>query len=360
MERTILIIFLFFPFVFLRGEENLTSLSLQAEALWEARDYTAASKIYEKLLSQSFPDWQKARVLYNLGTLRLAQKQPIEALELFQKIKPVDLSLPTFGRDLFLNQGIAYLYYAHTLPTFDQQLLFIGQALKAFEQAQLLDCQVQKEEQKESSSSCHAYFPLDQWVQFAQQQIQAISQQKQQLKNEKVTPSSTILQQALDQANHTLKLFLTSQATTNDSAKKEQSDPDLKKQQEAVLTQAAAFIPAVLKEQERRFQQATDSTSSCQQSPWDQVIPLFDHGYRSAQNADEQLGKTPWNGQVIIAYQEQTIQDWQQALKLLLNPPSQNMSAPPQQLMDHLRLTQEMYLEDQAQPEQQIGELHSW
>jgi hypothetical protein len=91
------------------------------------------------------------------------------------------------------------------------------------------------------------------------------------------------------------------------------------------------------------------------------VIPLFDRGYRAAQSAYKEFDNSVLNSQSIIAYQEQTLKDWQQALNLILHPPQQSASPKTlQKWTDSVRLIQEMYLQDQSQPVQNNEELHSW
>lgn len=473
MKKNFYLFFLFLPLLSLKSEENLTSLSLQAEALWNVRDYAAASKLYEELLSHSLPHWQQARIRYNLGTIYLAQHQVIDALNLFQQIDPVNLSLPRFGRDLFLNEGIAYLEYAQTnaLASFlNLQAIFIQQSLKAFDQAQILDCQVQKEE---SSPSCQHSFLLDEWIKAARRQLSTVHQQIRQnwmnqanqqdissaekggnqgikdlasptfqshqdfqqvrlnyeilLLKEKLTVSDLqrlltqlesvkiekdssaslnqikenlqtslkalkgknpllahfyllacfnqvhslfqqdktspvgILQQALNQSNIALQLFFLSEMMENGSSQSIPIRTILKNEQHKILALSTPFISSVLNEQNIRFHQAKDSSFSCQLSPWNQVIPLYDRGYRAAQSADSEFNKSVLNSQSITTYQEQTIKDWQQALKLMLHPPQKNASAnTPQKWTETVRLIQEMYLQDQSQSEQKNEELHSW
>lgn len=452
MQKKLFILIFLLPLFSLRSEENFTSLSLQAEALAEARDYSAASKIYEQLLSLSLPAWQQARLFYNLGTIRLAQQQPIEALEFFQKINPSDLSLPYFGGNLFLNEGISYLQFAQKASP-DLQVIFIEQSLKAFDQAHRLECLVQKEE---TASSCQFSLLLDQWIKNAHQQLHSVYQQKYQdwkenrdknsttsqnnqdlqqalidyellllqetltidaleklipqfaaLKVEKEQTASleqikinlqksleelkankpaqarffllagfspihslintkdatpiTILRQALDQAQRTLQMVLISKTIPENASHPAQVRAILQNQQRNILSQASSFIPSVLTAQSIDYNQTKAEKTSCQQSPWDQVIPLFDRGYRSAQSADKEFNQSAFNSEVIISNQEQTIQDWQQALKILLSPPQPSpTSSTSQKLTDTFGLIQEMYLQDQAQPEQKIEDMHSW
>ena len=569
MKMIAILLFFILP-ISVWTDESVLRMSQEAEALWEARDYGAASSLYEQLLQRSLSPWQQVRILYNLGTIRIAQHEATDALDFFQKIVPTDLSLPQFGRDLMLNKGIAYLQYSQTLaiasasPSQDQQGLFIEQSLQNFDEAQILDCQVQQMEQEVSSSSCHPHALTDQWAKTArlllhathqqrrqnwmeqastemlasflhnklqgvinrinsfqnqdqpantkaslihyfqhqaesfipvwnsmQQKeftlsqktsfdqamnvylnaLQALSQQNslsalkglnqaiealepltfkenialqqaalnynilllqdpiplselqnllaqfdqlevdkdqtqslEQIKENlqkslkeleakhalqarffllagysaigplliaKETTSTRILNRALEQANRALQLFLSAELMSDESSNHSSIQSILKNQQQAVLTFAAPFIPTVLDEQNARFREPKSPSSGCQQSPWDQVIPLFDQGLQAARRADKQLNTPSYKPQDIVANQKLTIKNWQQALTLLLHPPKQNQSTPsngessssasaPQNLSETFRLIQEMYLQDQSQPEQKTQELHSW
>jgi exonuclease VII small subunit len=551
MKQNLILLFLCLP-LFLSSEENLSSITAKAEALWEAHDNIAASKMYEHVFSPFMPAWQQARLFYNLGTIRLSQQQTVEALTLFRKINPLDLSLPSFGRYLFLNEGIAYLQYTQTLASslplsYDSQIIFIEQSLQAFDQAQQLDCQEQKEEQtaEDSTSFCQPSFPLDQWIRFAWSQWETLWQQKRQrwleqsdleslasflqnqlqawmnrftasqipeqtswlsyfrsqaeslipvwqalqqkefslsqkaafeqafasysnalqafnpsnlssaiqewkqgiealrpltfqnhknfqqarlsyeilLLQETLTVSAikqlqaqldalqveqdssaelvqtknhlkmslkelqaqhflkarffliagfgsfsslikiknpspaSILQQALDQVYRTLQLLFLAEIISKD-LKSSDIQSILHKQQQALLTHTVPFIPSVLREQNRLFQ-AKNPSSYCQQSPWEQVIPFYDRGYQAAQHAQQQLTKNPLHFQALIADQEETIRNWQQALTLILHPPPSSPSTP-QKWTETFNEIQEMYLEDQPQLKEQRKELHSW
>lgn len=358
--------FLFFSFC-LWGDGNMHQLSQRAQAFWEAGDYGNASLLYEQLLSHSLPEWQQARLLYNLGTIRLAQHQIPEAIELFQKVHPSQLSLPRFGRDLLLNLGIAYLQHAQALDIPFLQQLYIEQSLKAFDQAAILDCQTQPE-------ACHPDPFINQWKKTADQQLQAIYQkkkeswQKQASRAEMVAnltftnrTSLLILESAVEQAKQALYVFLLAQLNAGE---KEQMQGAVK-QQQVVLTHAAPFIPTVLREEEKSFQQANSPAAACQQFPWDQAIPLFDRGWQAAQEAKRELGKNELNPLLIAFRQKQTIKEWQQVISLLKQPPQQSSLAPSagessQPLNETFRLIQEMYLQDQSQPIQLDQELHSW
>lgn len=563
MKQSMVIFFLFLPFA-AWNEESVQQTSQEAEALWEARDFSTASDLYEQLLQRSLPIWQQARVFYNLGTIRLAQQQTNTAFSLFQKITPTDLALPRFGRDLFLNLGIADWQHAQTLSTtadyssLAQQALYLEQSLQAFSQAQSLECGIQQEEQKESTFSCHPLSLIEQWSKVARLQLDVVhSQQRRQwieqasiemlatlldqrmkelinrlktlqsedskisstasfilyfqhqinslvmiweglnqkdlspsqrtsfeqgaafylhamqaltkqdftsvlenlnkaketlasftfqdnialqqallhyeilllqesltgaglqklidefdqlkvkdsqmqsleqiktnlqdslkslqdnhlletrfflvaglnqvdsLLKEKKTTAILVLQQAIRQAQRALQLFLLAQVIADEADKKGRIQAILNDQQQVVLANASPFIPTVLKEQEILFQQAQGPASGCQQSPWEQVIPLFDQGLQAAQSAAKQLKGDELTPRNIVIEQKQTIKDWEQALNFMQHPPKQNPpptdgKSAPQNLTETFRLIQEMYLEDQPQPTPTNQELHSW
>lgn len=546
-------------------ETDIDQISFKAEGLWEARDYEGAKVLFESLQKAPLPDWQKKRLLYNRGTIALAQNQTSDALKLLQRIAPEDLSLPRFGRNLLLNEGIGYLQYAQNLalnpssPYYSQQILFTEQGLRALDQALLIDCRLQQSEQENQGFACSPQQLIERWTKAALLQLDAIHRQKVQvwmkqaskeslasflsillqdlifkaaalqkqtgsspkesvlflqhqaesldplwdsLKQKKLTPNdlaafnqaaadyqnalkhddlktisdglkssfgrlqtmgykehvdlrlahlnyeilliqpilaradiqvvqwevdqlkggkdqiqpleqiklnlkngleaftenhlndarfyllagfglldsqnfdtnesaAATLQQALDQAKRALEMFLLSLLQLNNAPQVKQFAELLKRQQAIVLAQADLFIPQVLKEQAVLFHASDDDGASCQQSPWDQVIPLFDHGYSAAQNAGKLFNSPASDREAIAANLEQTVHDWQQAHAILLNPPKQNQpgqggggssaSNPnPRNLAETFRLIQEMYLEDQAQPVQENTERHSW
>lgn len=548
MKVIILISIFLIPCFCIQGEETIASLSSQAEALAEAHDFATASQIYEKLLALPLPPWQKERVLYNIGTLRLEQQHPTEALIFFQKINPVNLSLARFGRNLLVNEGIAYLQYAQSMAqdpkgSLDPLAIFITQSLKTFDQAKQLEC----EELKQESAPCQPSFLLNEWMKTARLQLVALMQRKRQnwmdhtlteslasllvlnmqdwmdhvkafqekgssqvlnyfrhqaqsfipiwdilqqkdltvaqkrsleqsfsafknalqsleqrdyssafkqwmqsmevlapltfqdhaemryvglnydmlllqnhltassiqeqlkqiaelkvdkeqadsleqvkeslqaslnalhngqqeqaqfyliagyssfqtlLTNKSTTPAD-LLQQAIDQTQRTLQLALLTEAMPKEASNQVQAV--LKKQQKRLFAQVAPFVPAVLQDQDIRFHQTKDLNSRCQQTPWDQVIPLYDQGFRLAQNVEQTFQQNSMNFSIIIPAKMQVIQDWKQALDLILHPPQeQGAASTPQKWAETFRQIQEMYLQDQAQPQQESKELNSW
>lgn len=364
MKKSFWIVLCLIPFLTIESQENVISGHLKAKALWETHDYSAASQIYQNLLLQSLPTWQKARLYYNLGTTELSQQHPIEAIDFFQKVKPEELLLPRFGRDFFLNLGIAYLQYVDLLisngSSFPQQLFFIRQGLRSFDQAKQIDCQIQKEEQqKDSSFDCKASLLLGLWIQFEQAKFEAVNREKMEQEksrlNIKAGPAK-ILWKALEQSNQAFEIYL-------DALEKKEilSFQKLKEYFQPILTIADTFIPSVIEEQNVKFQDKEREGSKCQRAPWDQVIPLFDRGYQAVLKTMQHIKNGIFDFQILVSSQEQTIKDWEKALDLLLHPPqSSSNSNESEEELDRIGEIQEMHLQDEPQLEPTTEDLHTW
>lgn len=122
-------------------------------------------------------------------------------------------------------------------------------------------------------------------------------------------------------------------------------EDSLKRIRESILKRGEHFIPIVLEEQKRLFEGSAASPSSCQQFPWQMVIPFFDQGWKWAQ--------TPGETRKVIDY-------WAKALYQLDHTSPASSPSASHQLSETLRVTQEMYVQDQKSSPQEKGELHSW
>jgi hypothetical protein len=207
MKRTgLVLILLLFKLHILAASETFNSMDKQAKAFLNSQNFTQTEQLYDPLLKQDLPSWQQARVRYNLGTIKLAQKDNEQAIQFLQSMQSTTLSLPIFARDLSLNQGIAYLQKSQELSSssssllaLDQQQLFILRAVNAFKQAQQLECVLQEKNETE----CQLTHQLTHWEQVAQQQLMDTQQmRRQQWINQASIPSlATLLQTSLNQLN---------------------------------------------------------------------------------------------------------------------------------------------------------------
>lgn len=180
---------------------------------------------------------------------------------------------------------------------------------------------------------------------------------------EKDPSSLAKLKWALTQANLSFELLLLAGWIPNPTFENEKLDAMIQEAQNDVITRADLFIPAVLKDQENLFQQPNHSFSRCQESPWNQVIPLFDNGYVAAMEGAKLFALSSTDRQKIAAEQERTLDNWQRAVNLMMSPPKTSPKpspAAPKNLAETLRQIQEMYLEDQARPKPIMRERHTW
>jgi hypothetical protein len=142
------------------GNDGLLKLGYEAEAFLQAKDYAKAGKIFEQLSKESLPDWQQDIVLYNLGTVKLAQNKNDEALRDYRMITLKAASTPQIIRSLYINQGIAYLKQAQNssfpVPSFEmmEKMDFYSEGLNQFKKVGDLDCQLKLLEQEDSISHC--------------------------------------------------------------------------------------------------------------------------------------------------------------------------------------------------------------
>ncbi|MBA3958108.1 MAG: VWA domain-containing protein [Parachlamydiaceae bacterium] len=67
---------------------------LQAQAFLEVGDYASAKEEYQRLLQKDLKPWQRAILLYDLGTVWLVQQEASQAVKVLQTVPLVDNSSP--------------------------------------------------------------------------------------------------------------------------------------------------------------------------------------------------------------------------------------------------------------------------
>lgn len=118
-----------------------------------------------------------------------------------------------------------------------------------------------------------------------------------------------ILQTAIDQQQNALSLnmlflLLETQQRSEETTRLVQSA------QQETLSQATPYLKAVREEQIKRY----DQLGLCQCKPWDEVLPLFNSGYREAIRSLKQLVEHSEFSNLALISQEQTVKDWEAAL----------------------------------------------
>jgi outer membrane protein assembly factor BamD (BamD/ComL family) len=134
--------------------EDFVKEDQKAQALFAAHDKDQATSIYQRILKHPLPDWQKVIVLYNLGTILIAQEKWEEALDEFSKIPPNQISSPLLFRYLRMNEGFAYLKLSQAVskhPTqesdLNQAIYLLDQSMANLALAAEVDCEIQKLEE---------------------------------------------------------------------------------------------------------------------------------------------------------------------------------------------------------------------
>jgi hypothetical protein len=129
---------MFFPFILLASQEEQL-----AEAFFAAHAYEMASQFYDQKLSESPPQWQLPILLYNLGTIKLAQNQWNQAQKNFDAIKWNDLASPQLLPQLLAQQGVLELRQA-TSNDVEQKRYLIQSSQQYFRAAKRASCAIQQ------------------------------------------------------------------------------------------------------------------------------------------------------------------------------------------------------------------------
>lgn len=149
-----------------------------------------------------------------------------------------------------------------------------------------------------------------------------------------------ILGQALTNAKRALRLMrLSSKVEMNP-----QIESIVKKSIDKALDEAQLFEPNVFQSQLTNYK----INKMCQDSPWNEVIPLFEKGYQEALLAKTKFGD-PVNISPVLDKQNNTVNSWTKALLMLLQPPSPTSEENQKQQGDNqnaLPRLEEMELQD--------------
>lgn len=110
MIRVFLFIFVFCS-QYVAGQ-NPDQTMRQAEVYFEAEEYNTAKNLYESVLHDAPHPWQRAILLYNIGTVLLKENRDEEALTYLQKAEQLELDFPLLQERLLSNLAIAKLQLA--------------------------------------------------------------------------------------------------------------------------------------------------------------------------------------------------------------------------------------------------------
>ena len=177
-----------------------------------------------------------------------------------------------------------------------------------------------------------------------------------------------VLQKALEYAKRSRQLTLLAQLKKEMSGD-EQVHALLVGMENKTLEVANNFIERVLIQQNEHFKGSEEKASArCQKYPWEQVIPLFENGYRSARLAQAQLSENPSRLSLALSDQYFTIKYWTQALDFLRrfsknSNGQEDQSDSPQKdenMQEIFQALQKMESEDAPSNHPVLKERHTW
>lgn len=147
-------------FTSVQANDHLLKLMHEAESFMLAHDYDKASSIFEELVKEALPDWQHALVIYNLGTVKLAQQKNEDALHYYGLVSFDAASTPQIIRSLYINKGIAFLNKAQNINfsassyELEEEMELYRESLNQFKKAEDLDCRLKILEGDVLSAPC--------------------------------------------------------------------------------------------------------------------------------------------------------------------------------------------------------------
>lgn len=313
--RTPYWIYFFFLLNCLESQE--IPLTRLIEAYYEAGDYDEALDLLKKLQAENLPTWQKARVMYNIGTILMHKGLLEEASSAFASIPLTLYSLPVLRPAI--RNNLAVLNFMKALKVMDKKEL----TLSDYNQALYLLENAEREAIDAQEAICAFYQEEACGLQKDQMELlAAINNKKEELskvktiQKDKVPSEEEVNPENILEAGIQAQLQSLSFSRIAEIKGEEKFNDKLPQAQSNVLKAIDSFLQVVIDTQKK------DYLFRCQRMPWEKVIPLFNQGKQTALEAKSQLVNFSTLLQAIIL-QEQTLQFWQEALKALQQPLSE-------------------------------------
>ncbi len=349
----------FFLCCYLPYPADASSLTREADAYFEAKNYPKAIEAYQKLAQEpTLQPWQKAALNFNLALSQLKTGDLSNAIQTLQQIQP---SSPLVLLNVNATLSSIHLTLAKTkgIKNDPTTLNWLKDALQEVDEASKAYCLLQKLEEAKTCSPSEELLSLrhsieNQWKQFSNEGFASNAPPETKIymqnalhwiqKNSR-TPNSdpfTTLENAIEDQEYALSINRLYKQLENPS---EEIQYLIKNAQIETLLTAEPFYAQVLEKEKEDYPQ------SCQCHPWDAVIPSFEEGYRRAK------WKLP-----IISVQEEILRYWKQskenATKQKETPvkPEQEPEQTPSKIQDVFREIEQMD-QDDKQPKQQIKQL---
>jgi tetratricopeptide (TPR) repeat protein len=130
-----------------------------ASGFYEIKAFPKATALYQELLKNSLTDWQRAVVLYNMGSIALAEGNTDRAIKIFESVPLDDALSPLLIYRTKANLALAYWQKARSLARMssvtsnyaNQEIALMKSALEAIPLALQAHCTL---EQIEGVAAC--------------------------------------------------------------------------------------------------------------------------------------------------------------------------------------------------------------
>lgn len=152
-----------------------------AAGLYETQEFSHATNLYQELLKNPLSDWQKSVVLYNMGSIALADKNNDRAIKILKSVPLGEESSPLLTYRTQANLALAYWNKAQSLSQlnavtrrnedFGQIAELFNSSLEAIAAAQEAHCTLEK---IEGNTACSPVSDLSQLKEEIQRQLDAL------------------------------------------------------------------------------------------------------------------------------------------------------------------------------------------
>jgi len=354
----------------LMSEEDSVSQGLLAISLAQGHSYEQADEIFQDLAGKALPDWQRAILYYDQGTLKLHQNLWKESLVYFEKIELETVLSPFFLKDLLLNKTIALISLAND-DSIKQDPAYairknslLEQGLELIEQWKKIDCHIQTIENP--SNVCTPSSLIHSIETYIKEEIDSSKQKLDKELNIKASsddPVESHLVDIIDGLKKTIELSKQLHATNKPDLEKGVSL--LKQDYEHIVEQIPLFYETVIQTEKKQFDDSS-SKKRCQKEPWPQVIPAFENGRMLVALIESEIAKSEPNWKNIYFFQQEQLMEFVRAYYYLKNPPkpspesSSGQENTPKNMDNVLRLILEMEAQDQAHKAPMKGLEDTW
>ncbi len=296
---------------FILLEVSLSALTPQQQAIqiyYESLISSPAETIqaYQRLQQEELEPWQRVIVTLNLTSLMLEEREWKEAAPLLESVEWKETAPQAFSNAYWQNR--ARLHWLEAISQLKSP--YLGDQQDGLDLLNLAKRELKLSHQTESG-----------WI----ESIDRLTGKTSQPIGNEETYDPSFKRFIIDLINEEQKVLR--QLLWKQAGRPWESEPASLQQQ--LLKEADLFWPNLLKREEVLY----SKKRLCQCRPWDRVIPLFEKGYASAEQAKEMLTNQPAQIGAAAGLIRQALFIWREMLELIDEqqselPPEANPSDP--------------------------------